>query len=336
VRQGMAMGYDLWMQEIFRFSGRRELGCTGFVATRIGCGDLADRAVPLEQCVATLRRGLATGINVVDTAPFYENGYSEEIVGRTLAEMGMARGAAREKTFVIDKVDELDKPVMGQVEASLGRLGLTHVDLFVMHELSAMEGPKGWRAAAGPGGSMEQLAEVVRAGKARFRGISSHSPEVLAAAIPSGLCDVVMFPVGAFVDARYVEEILPLARRHGVGTVCFKTFGAGKLLGDTEGYQQPLSNRPRGKVSSGGADGGDATLPRMTVEECVHYTLTLDPDVALLGMSFPNEQDTAFAAVRGFGGPLPLERMLDIRRRAEVAIAGKGKCWWNPSTNSEH
>ena len=171
---------------------------------------------------------------------------------------------------------------------------------------------------------------MIAAGTTWFRGISSHSPEVLAAAIPSGLCDLVMFPLGPFVDAPYVDEILPLARKHGVGTVCFKTFGAGKLLGDTDGYQKPLSGRPRGKVSSGGENGAEANLPRMTVEECVHYTLTLDPDVTLLGMSFPNEQDAAFAAVKSFVGPLSEERMAEIRAKAQRAIEGKGPCWWNP------
>ncbi len=68
-----------------------------------------------------------------------------------------------------------------------------------------------------------------------------------------------MFPLGPFVDARYVERILPKARALGVGSVCFKTFGAGKLLGDTEGYGRPLSARPRGKLSSGGTN--DASLP---------------------------------------------------------------------------
>ena len=77
---------------------------------------------------------------------------------------------------------------------------------------------------------------------------------MLRAAIESGLVDVVLFAVGPFCDARFVDEILPLARGRGVGTVCFKTFGAGKLLGDTEGYGRPLSARPRGKFSSGGRD----------------------------------------------------------------------------------
>ncbi len=39
-----------------RFLPRRPLGRTGFVATSLGAGDLADRAVPRETCVATLRR----------------------------------------------------------------------------------------------------------------------------------------------------------------------------------------------------------------------------------------------------------------------------------------
>ena len=41
-----------------RFSPRREIGRTGFIATRLGIGDLADRSVPLDTCVATLRRAL--------------------------------------------------------------------------------------------------------------------------------------------------------------------------------------------------------------------------------------------------------------------------------------
>jgi hypothetical protein len=70
----------------------------------------------------------------------------------------------------------------------------------------------------------------------------------------------------------------------------------------------------------------------MSVEECVHYTLTCDPDVALLGMSFPNEQDAAFAAAESFFKKKPLneDQMDAIRRRAREAIEGKGDCWWNP------
>lgn len=307
------------MDEEIRFAPRRELGRTGFVASALGIGDLADRSLPPETCVATARRALDAGLNVIDTAPGYEDGYSEQIVGAAVRER-------RHEVFVIDKIDALEAPVAPQVEASLGRLGLAYADAFVFHNLDAM--PVFERLAA-PGGGFDQLGDEIAAGRLRFRGISSHNPEVLRAAIEAGLCDLVMFALGPFVDARYVEETLPLARSRGVGTVCFKTFGAGKLLGDTLGYNRPLQQRPRGKLSSGGSDEAQAVLPRLSVEECLHYTLTLDPDVALLGLSFPNEQDQAFAAARRFA-PLPPERLEQIRRRAAAARREKGPCWWNP------
>ena len=307
------------MSTALRFHPRLPLGMTGFVATRLGAGDLADRQVPLETCVQTLVRALDAGLNVVDTAPAYEDGYSEEIVGRALE-------GRRGSVFLIDKIDRLREPVAPQVAGSLRRLGLTSVDLFVFHACSTLAE---WAALDERGGGLDQLRAEIEAGRCRFAGISSHDPGVLGAALDSGRCDVVMFPVGPFVDRRYEAEILPLARARGVGTVCFKTFGAGKLLGDTEGYSRPLSERPRGKVSSGGVDEARPRLPRLSVEECVRYTLTIDPDVALLGLSFPNEQDAAFAAAEGFE-PLSEAQLGDVRRRAEDAIRGKGRCWWNP------
>lgn len=305
-----------------RFSPRRPLGRTGFVATVLGAGDLADRAVPREVCVATLRRALDAGLNVVDTAPMYEDGYSEEIVGAALR-------VRREGVLLVDKIDHLDRPVAPQLDGSLERLGLPSVDLLVFH---AVNDVAAWRRLAARGGGMAELGEEVARGRARLRGISSHHPEVLDLALASSLCDVVMFPVGPFCDPRYVVEILPRARALGVGTICFKTFGAGKLVADTEGYGRPLAARPRGKLSSGGAAPApaDRALPRLSVEECVRYTLTCDPDVALLGLSFPNEQDAALAAAAAFR-PMSAAEMAETRRRAARAVEGKGAVWWNPA-----
>lgn len=302
-----------------RFQPRRELGKTGFVATALGIGDLADRSIDLNTCVATLRRALDAGVNVVDTAPNYEEGYSEQIVGLAVKDV-------RDHVFIIDKLDHFDQPVDAQIDGSLQRLGLDHTDAFVFHNLSSMETLE---RLLEPGGGFDQLRECIKAGKTRFGGISSHDPDVLQRAITAGVCDLAMFPVGPFVDQRYIDNILPLARSHGVGTVCFKTFGAGKLLGDTLGYNQPLQQRPRGKLSSGGLDETEAVMPRLSVAECLHYTLTLDPDVALLGLSFPNEQDQAFAAAQSFVS-LSEQQMQDIRRRAVEARQDKGPCWWNP------
>jgi aryl-alcohol dehydrogenase-like predicted oxidoreductase len=300
------------------FQPRRTLGSTGFVATSLGIGDLADRQLPLQQLVATVRRALDAGLNLIDTAPGYEAGYSEQIVGQAL------KGYC-DSVFVIDKIDSLDQPVAPQIEASLTRLQMDYTDLFVFHNLSTLEA---WSRITAPGGGMAQLDQAIRAGKTRFKGISCHSPDVLAAAIPSGLVDVVMFPVGPYVDQRYIAEILPLAHQYHVGTVCFKTFGAGKLLGDTSGYNQPLQEWPGGRHR---AEGQGPLLPHLSVEQCVHYTLTCDPDVALLGLSEPSEQNAAFAAAQAFTTPLDPEQMATIRQLAVAAVAHKGPCRWNPS-----
>jgi aryl-alcohol dehydrogenase-like predicted oxidoreductase len=315
------------MSGLARFTPRRPLGRTGFVATALGAGDLADRALPRDRCVATLRRALDAGLNVVDTAPMYEDGYSEEIVGEAV------RGR-RDEVFLVDKVDLLDRPVAPQVDASLARLGSSHLDLLAFHAVNQVAA---FERLAAPGGGLDEAAEEIRRGRARFRGLSSHHPDVLARALADGRCDVLMFPVGPFCDPRYVEELLPAARAAGVGTICFKTFGAGKLLGDTEGYGRPLAARPRGKVSSGGEEAAAPRLPRLAVAECLRYTLTLDPDVALLGLSFPNEQDAAFAAAQDFR-PMSVAELAATRARAAEAIRGKGRgedAWWDPPRPAE-
>ncbi len=308
---------------IHPFTPRRELGRTGFKVTPLGIGDLADRALALETCVSTAVRALQAGLNLIDTAPGYEEGFSEQIVGRAVKGVP---GLKRDDVFVITKIDHAEQPIAPQLDGSLQRLQLEYVNLLVLHGCSTMA----WlNSALSSGGHFDQLDHEIARGRARFKGISSHEPAVLVEALKSGRCDVVMFPVGPYVDERYVEEVLPLARHQRVGTVCFKTFGAGKLLGDTQGYNRPLVQRPRGKVSSGGSDEATATLPRLSVEECLHYTLTMDPDVALLGLSFPNEQQAAFAAYQSYV-PLSQEQLMDLHRRAVKAIAEKGPCWWNP------
>jgi 1-deoxyxylulose-5-phosphate synthase len=295
-----------------RFVPRRGLGRTGFVATALGIGDLADATLPFEVCLATLRRALDAGLNVIDTAPAYESGLSERLVGAAVRER------ERDNVFVIDKIDDLAARVEPQIDGSLGRLGLAHADLFVFHGLTTLDQ---WRALAAPGGGFEQLAACVRAGKARFRGISSHHPDVVLAAIASGLCDVVMMPVGPFVDGRYLSGALPRARAAGVGVVSFKTFGAGMLVADTSGYGRPLDPPPRPATRG---------RPRLSVQDCVRYTLACDPDVALLGLSTPGEQDAAFAAAQE--GPLTDDDALAaVRTHAARAIVGKGPCWWNPT-----
>lgn len=267
---------------------RRSLGRTGFRATAVGAGDVADRKLGLDGCAAAVTRALDAGVNVVDTAPGYENGFSEEILGRALE-------GRREGIFLIDKLDDFERErVRPQVETGLELTKAGRLDLVVFHGLARLEQ---WRQIAQRGGAMEELGRLRDEGLVRFRGISAHDPETLRSAILSGLCDVVMFPLGPSVDERYATRILPLARSCGVGTIAFKTFAAGKLLSDPA--------------------------------RCVRYTLSLDPDVALLGMSTPAEVDTALAAA-ATATPLTLEEERATRAWARRELEAKGPFWWNP------
>ena len=130
--------------------------------TALSSPDLADRELPREQLVVTGRRALDAGRNLIDIAPGYEAGYSEQIVGQAVK-------GYREGVFVIDKINSLDQPVAPQIAASRTRLQMDYTDLFVFHNLATLEA---WSHVTAPGGGMEQLDQASRAGKTRFKGIS--------------------------------------------------------------------------------------------------------------------------------------------------------------------
>ncbi len=69
--------------------------------------------------------------------------------------------------------------------------------------------------------------------------------------------------------------------------------------------------------------------PRVTVAKCLHDTLTLDQDLALLGLNYPNKQDAAFDATRSLCSLTP-DQIEDVRQRAAEARQDKGPCLWNP------
>ena len=148
------------------------------MASVLGIGDVADRNVPVEQCAATILRAVDAGLNVIDTAPNYEEGFSEQIVGHALH-------GIRDQMFVISKIDELMAPVAPQIEGSLTRLGMSHTDAFVFHNLSDLDV---FHALMQPAGGFAQLDQCVMRGLTRFRGLSSHNPDVLRAAANASSC----------------------------------------------------------------------------------------------------------------------------------------------------
>jgi 1-deoxyxylulose-5-phosphate synthase len=155
------------------------LGKTGLKVSRIclGCmsyGVPARGAHPWSLDEETsrpfLKRALELGINFFDTANAYSDGTSEEIVGRALRDF-----ARRDEVVVATKVYHAMRPepngkglsrkaIMGEIDASLKRLGMDYVDLYQTHR---------WDYETPIEETLEALHDVVKAGKARYVGASS-------------------------------------------------------------------------------------------------------------------------------------------------------------------
>jgi diketogulonate reductase-like aldo/keto reductase len=165
------------------------------------------------ECVNAVRWALEAGYRHVDTAQAYGN---EESVGRALRESGVAR----EDVFVTTKFYPGSKDPVAEVEGSLKRLGVDHVDLYIVHW------PRGGATWAWPG--MERSHEL---GHARSIGVSNFSArelsEVLAVAdVPPVVNQVQMSP---FEHRRGLIEV---DREHGLVTEAYSPLGTGRHLSD--------------------------------------------------------------------------------------------------------
>jgi 1-deoxyxylulose-5-phosphate synthase len=155
------------------------LGKTGLKVSRICLGCMSygvpERgqhpwSLDEEQSRPFIKRALELGINFFDTANVYSDGTSEEIVGRALRDF-----AKRDTIVLATKVhgkmrDDPNgrglsrKAIMGEIDASLRRLGTDYVDLYQTHR---------WDYDTPIEETLEVLHDVVKAGKARYIGASS-------------------------------------------------------------------------------------------------------------------------------------------------------------------
>jgi len=171
----------------------------------------------LNEAVATIRRALDLGVNLIDTSIAY--GDSEERIGKAIA-------GRREQVVVATKGRWSDKATaLENIERSLVRLNTDYIDLWQFHGVNSLEG---FNRILGPGGAMEGAQEALQAGKIRHIGLSSHSPDVAKEAVISGHVETIQFPFN-FVARELAEELFPLAREHDVGFIAMKPFAGGML-----------------------------------------------------------------------------------------------------------
>src|SRR2546428_11118504 len=204
----------------------------GMASSRIGLGTWSiggwmwggsDEA----EAVKTIRTALDLGITLIDTAPAYGFGRSEELVGRAIAEHG-----EREGVLIATKVglawhagavyrDASAERIRTEIEDSLRRLGTSYIDIYQVH----------WPDPLVP---VEETAAELRRlyvdGTIRAIGVSNFSPEQMETFRAVAPLHVVQSPYNLF-ERAIEKDVLPYARRQGLTALAYGALCRGLLSG---------------------------------------------------------------------------------------------------------
>ena len=200
-------------------------------------GGTAWRPVEDRQAIRLIHRARELGVNLIDTAPVYGTGHSEELVGKALqgrrGDYVLATKCAMQwrdergqRMYVRDgkTVYRCFAPdsLAADLEDSLRRLGTDYIDLYIIHRQ-----PDDPREVAQ---LMETLKSFQREGKIREIGISNASPDYLLEYLRHGRIALVQEKF-SLLDQRAAEEYLPLCREKGVVFQGYSALERGLLTG---------------------------------------------------------------------------------------------------------
>lgn len=219
------------------------LGRSGLVVSELCLGAMTFGTRPsgffqhdLDQrgSTALVKQALDAGINFIDTANLYTAGQSEEFVGGALRQLGIARHKIVIATKGMGPMGEGPNDagasryhLLHQIDASLGRLGLDHVDLYQVH---------GWDPNCGMEETLRALEDIVRSGRARYVGVSNWAAWQIAKAL--GICERRGWDKFVSLQALYTaanreleRELGPLLSSEGLGLMVWSPLAGGLLSG---------------------------------------------------------------------------------------------------------
>lgn len=219
----------------------RSIGKSGVVASAVGLGTWAiggwmwggtDEA----ESIAAIQASIDAGVSLIDTAPAYGLGRSEEIVGKAIK-------GRRDRAVIASKCglnwqskkgnhffDQDGTPVnryLGadgiayEVEQSLRRLGTDYIDLYITH----------WQDPTTPiAETMEALERLKSAGKIRAIGASNLDAAELQQYVAAGQLDAIQERY-SMLDREIEQTLLPIARQHQVAALSYSSLALGLLSG---------------------------------------------------------------------------------------------------------
>jgi len=180
-----------------------------------------------KESIATIHRAIELGVTFLDTADMYGPFKNEELVGRAIrdrrdrAVVATKFGNERSADGASLGVNGRPEYVRKACDASLRRLGVSHIDLYYQHRVD----PK-----VPIEDTVGAMAELVRQGKARFLGLSEAGPATIRRAHA-------VHPISALQTEYSLwsrdpeDEILPTVRSLGIGFVAYSPLGRGFLTG---------------------------------------------------------------------------------------------------------
>ena len=286
----------------------RYLGNSGLKVSEISYGNWVTHGsqVEADQATACVRAALDAGITTFDTADVYANGKAESILGDALA------GERRESLEIFTKVYFPTGPggpndtglsrkhILESIDASLARLRTDHVDLYQAHRFDH-ETPLEE--------TMQAFADVVRAGKAFYIGVSEWSPEQLRAghalAAQLGFQLVSNQPKYNALYRIIEPEVVPTSKELGISQVVFSPIDQGILTGK----YKPGQPAPAGSRATDAAGGANFIKGSMSDEVLTRVQL-LAPvadgeglSMAQLAVAWVLQNDNVASAITGGSRP---------------------------------
>ena len=177
-----------------------------------------------KDCLEAIRTMVDNGVNIIDTAPAYNAGVSEQIVGEAIK-------GIRDKVYVVTKTGSWylggayvrtlkREKILLQCDMSLKNLGIECIDLYLLH----------WPDASVPiGETMDVLAGLKKQGKINHIGVSNFTKEMILEAEKYGPVEALQMQYS--MVSRDAEDLIKWAHERGIGVMTYGSLGAGILSG---------------------------------------------------------------------------------------------------------